>query len=68
MIEIQESYDPIDFHYLTFNLNNLRIPSINFSKFKTSLNIFKRIHNGDVSLEDIEKEQAELKRDLGRIN
>ena len=45
MIEIQESYDPIGFHYLTYNLNDLRIPSINFSKFKTPLNIFKRIHN-----------------------
>ena len=28
---------------------------------------FKSIHNGDIPLEDIEKEQIELKRDLGRI-
>ena len=31
------------------------------------MHIFKSIHNGDITLEDIEKEQIELKRDLGRI-
>ena len=31
------------------------------------MDIFKSIHNGDIALEDIEKEQIELKRDLGRI-
>ena len=31
------------------------------------MHIFKSIHNGDTPLKDIEKEQAELKRDLGRI-
>ena len=31
------------------------------------MHIFKSIHNGGISLEDIEKEQIELKRDLGRI-
>ena len=29
--------------------------------------IFKSIYNGDVSLEDVEKEQIELKKDLGGI-
>ena len=28
---------------------------------------FKSIHNGDIPLEEIEKEQIELKSDLGRI-
>ena len=28
---------------------------------------FKKIHNGDVLLEDIEEEQKNLKRDLGHI-
>ena len=68
MIKIQESYEPIDFHCLTYNFKDLRIPSISFSKFETPLNIFKRIHNDNVPLEDIEKEQTELKRDLDRIN
>ena len=31
------------------------------------MNIFKSTHNGYMPLEDIEKEQIELKRDLGRI-
>ena len=31
------------------------------------MHIFESIHNGDIPLEDIEKEQIELKRDLGRI-
>ena len=28
------------------------------------MHIFKRIHNGDISLEDIEKEQIKFKREL----
>ena len=32
------------------------------------MHIFKSINNGDIPLEDIEKEQIELKKDLGRIN
>ena len=31
------------------------------------MHIFKTIHSGDIPLEDIEKEQIELKRDLGRV-
>ena len=31
------------------------------------MHIFKSIHNGDIPLEDKEKEQIELKKDLGRI-
>ena len=40
---------------------------LGFIKFKGPLHIFKSIHNGDIPLEDIEKEQIELKNDLGRI-
>ena len=31
------------------------------------MHIFKRIHNGDISLEDIEKEQDKFKRNLAQI-
>ena len=31
------------------------------------MHIFKSIHNGDITLDDIEKEQIELKKDLGRL-
>ena len=64
MAKIRKSYD---FYDLTYNFKDLRIPSISFSKFKGLLRTFKSIHNGDIPLEDIEKEQIELKRDLGRI-
>ena len=29
--------------------------------------MFKSIHDGNITLEDVEKEKIELKRDLGRI-
>ena len=32
------------------------------------MNIFKRIYKVDITLEDVEKEQIELRKDLGRIN
>ena len=67
LAKIRESYKPIDFNDLTYKFKDLRIPSVGFIKFKGPLHIFKGIHNGDIPLEDIEKEQIELKKDLGRI-
>ena len=67
LAEITESYEPVDFNYLIYNFKELRIPSVSFSKFKGRMHIFKSIHKGCTTLEDIEKEQIELKRDLGRI-
>ena len=67
LAKIRESYKPIDFNDLTYNFKDLRIPSVGFIKFKGPLHIFKSIHNGDIPLEDIEKEQIELKNDLGLI-
>ena len=67
LAKIRESYKPINFNDLTYNFKDLRISSIGFIKFKASLHIFKSIHNGDKVLEDVEEEQKELKRDLGRI-
>ena len=31
------------------------------------MHIFKSIYKGDITLEDVEKEQIELRKDLGRI-
>ena len=45
----------------------IRIPSVGFIKFKGPLHIFKSIHNGDIALEEIQKEQIKLKRGLGCI-
>ena len=60
LAKIRESYKPIDFNDVTYNFKDLRIPPIGFIKFKGPLHIFKRIHNGDIPLEDVEEEQKEL--------
>ena len=67
LAKIRESYKPIGFNTLTYNFKDLRIDSVDFIKSKGPLHIFKSIHNGDIPLEDIEKKQVELKRDLGCI-
>ena len=63
----RESYKPIDLNDLTYNFKDLRIPSVGFIKFKGPLHISNSIHNGDITLEHIEKEQIEVKKDLGHI-
>ena len=67
LAKIRESYEPVDFLDVDYNFKDLRIPSVSFSKFKGPMYIFKRIYNGDISLENVEKEQIELKKDLVRI-
>ena len=67
LAKIQESYKLIDFNDLTYNFKDSKITPVGFIKFKGPLHIFKSIHNGDIPLKDIEKEQIEVKRDLGRI-
>ena len=67
LAKIRESYKPVDFNDVTYNFKDLRISPVTFIKFKGPLRIFKSIHNGDIPLEDIEKEQQELKKDLGGI-
>ena len=52
---------------IDYNLKDSSIPSISFSKFKGPMHIFKSIYNSDITLENVEKEQIELKRNLGRI-
>ena len=62
MSKIRETYEPTDFYHVTYNFKDSRIPSIRFSKFKGPLYTFKRIHNSDMPLEDIEEEQKEPKK------
>ena len=62
LAKIRESYKPVDFNDVTYNFKDLRISPVSFIKFKGPLRIFKSIHNGDIPLEDIEKEQQELKK------
>ena len=67
LAKILKSYEPVDFLDVDYNFKDLRIPSVSFSKFKSPMYIFKRIYESDITLEDIEKEQIELKKDFGRI-
>ena len=67
LAKIRESYKPIDFNDLTYNFKDLKIALVGFIKFKGPLHIFKSIYNGDITLESVEKEQIELRKDLGRI-
>ena len=67
LAKIRESYKPIDFIDLTYNFKDSKITPVGFIKFKGPLHIFKSIHNGYMPLQDIKKEQIQLKRDLGCI-
>ena len=65
--KIRKSFEPVTFYDLTCNFKDSRIPSVNFIEFKGPNNTFKNIHNGNIALEDVEKEQIKLKSDLGYI-
>ena len=67
LAEIQESFKPVNFDDLTYNFKDSKIPSVDFIKFEGPNNIFKNIHDSNITLEDVEKEQIKLKSDLGRI-
>ena len=67
LAKIRESREPIDHNNLIYHFKSPNISSINFSNFKGPMHIFKDIHNGDITLEDIEREQIKFKRDLGHV-
>ena len=66
--EIRKNKEPIDFLNLSYNFKGPKIAPISFIKFKCPNNIFKSIYNGNIALEDVEKEQTKLKSDLKHIN
>ena len=67
LAKIRESNESVDFYDVTYNFKDSRIPSVNFSKLKGPMHIFKSIYKGHITLEDVEKEEIELRIDLGRI-
>ena len=67
LAKIREYSERVDSYDVTYNFKDLRIPSVRFSKFKGPMYIFKSICKGHITLEDIEKEQMELRKDLGLI-
>ena len=66
--KIRESFQPVDFYHVIYDFKDLKIPSVSFSKFKGPLHTSsKSIYKGYITLEYVEKEQEELKAELGRI-
>ena len=52
---------------MNYKFKDSNIPPVNFIKFKGLNTVFKDIHDGNIPLEDVEKEQKKLKAELGRI-
>ena len=67
LAEIQKNNPPIDFNNLTFNFKDPKHAPISFIKFKGPNRIFKTIHDGDIFVKDVEKEQEKFKSDIGEI-
>ena len=68
LAEARKNNQPIDFNDLAYNFKGFEHAPINFIKFKGPNRIFKSIHDGDIALEDVEKEQIKFKSDTIRIN
>ena len=68
LAEIRRSIIPIDFENLIYRFKDPNLAPISFIGFRGPNHIFKSIHDGDMALEDVEKDQTRLKSDLGHIN
>ena len=66
LAKIQKSIKPVDFNNLIYYYKGSNEP-INFSEYKGTTNIFKSIHSGDKTLEDIEQEQNKFKKEINVI-
>ena len=67
LAKIRGSSEPIDFNNLKYYFKSPNISPVSFIDFKAPLHIFKDIYDGDITLEDIEKEQIKFKRYLGHV-
>ena len=56
MAKIRKFYEPVDFNDLIYNFKDSRIRSISYFEFKGPSHIFKKVHDDDLPLENIEKE------------
>ena len=65
--EIQELSREIDYKNLNYNFTTKASGSINFIKFKGPFNLFKKIRDGDISLEMAEEDQEKFRREFGQI-
>ena len=67
LAEIRKSFKAVNFYDLTYNFKDSNIPPVKGINFKGPNKIFKDIHDGNISLEDVEEEQKKLKAELGCI-
>ena len=65
--EIQELTREIDYKNLNYNFATKASCSIKFIKLKASFNLFKKIRDGDISLEMAEEDQEKFRREFGQI-
>ena len=64
--EIQEVRRKIDYKNLSYNFTKTASGSINFIKFKGLFSLFKKIRDGDTSIEIMEQDQEKFKRQLSQ--
>ena len=65
--EIQELSREIDSKNLNYNFTTKSSGSINFIRFKGPFSLFKNIRDRDISLEIVEEDQENFKRELCQI-
>ena len=64
--KIDKNIKPVDFNDLIYYYKGSNEP-INFNEYKGTMNIFKNIHSGDKTSEDIEQEQNKFKKEINII-
>ena len=65
--EIQELSKEIDYKNLNYNFTSKASGSMNFIKFKGPFGLFKKITDGDISLEMKEEDKEKFKREFSQI-
>ena len=63
LAKTRKSIEPVDFDNLIYYYKGSNEP-INFSEYNGMMNIFKSIHSGDKTIEDIEQEQNKPKKEI----
>ena len=66
MDEILKMREKIDFSNLTYNFKG-QTASINFGKFGGPMYIYGHMKNGDTTLQQVEKQQKDFKKELNEI-
>ena len=66
MDEILKMSDKIDFDRLIYNFKG-PTSSINFGKFGGSMYIYRHMKNGDTTLQQVEKQQKDFKKELNEV-